>query len=185
MARRGGEFPGAERITYGSVGVGPGGKAIEFKLLAAANDVEQLLAATEAIKERLGEFTGVYDIADDNAPGKWEFQFRVKDRALATGVTPTDLGQTVRNAYFGAEVMRLQRGRHEVKLMVRYPEEERRSLVDFREIRVRTADGNERPITELAEIKLSRGFSEINRVDQMRSRSRFPPTWMRPRPTRI
>jgi len=84
-------------------------------------------------------------------------------------VTLTDLGQTVRNAYFGAELMRLQRGRHEVKLMVRYPEDERRSLVDFREIRVQTDDGSQRPITELAEIELSRGFSEINRVDQMRS----------------
>ena len=164
-----GDIPGAERVTYGSVGVGPGGKPIEFKILSPSNDVDQLLAATEAMKKRLGEFAGVYDIADDNTPGKWEFQFRVKDRALATGVTPTDLGETVRNAYFGAEVMRLQRGRHEVKLMVRYPEEERGSLVDFREIRVRTADGRERPITELAEIKLSRGFSEINRVDQMRS----------------
>ena len=164
-----GEFPGAERITFGSVGVGPGGKAIEFKLLAPSDCVEQLHEATEAVKQRLGDFAGVYDIADDNTPGKWEFQFRVKDRALATGVTPTDLGETVRNAYFGAEVMRLQRGRHEVKLMVRYPEEERESLVDFREIRVRTADGSERPITELAEINLNRGFSEINRVDQFRS----------------
>ena len=164
-----GEFPGAERITFGSVGVGPGGKAIEFKLLAASEHVDQLLAATEAIKDRLREFAGIYDLSDDNTPGKWEFQFRVKDRALATGVTPIDLGQTVRNTYFGAEVMRLQRGRHEVKLMVRYPEEERNSLVDFREIRVRTGDGSERPITELAEVKLSRGFSEINRVDQMRS----------------
>ncbi len=164
-----GDFPGAERITYGSVGVGPGGKAIEFKLLADSDDVDQLLAATEEIKTRLGEFAGVYDIADDNTPGKWEFQFRVKDGALATGVTETDLGQTVRNTYFGAEIMRLQRGRHEVKLMVRYPEEERRSMVDFREIKVRTADGTERPITELAEIDLNRGFSEINRVDQMRS----------------
>ncbi|HBV65782.1 MAG TPA: AcrB/AcrD/AcrF family protein [Rhodopirellula sp.] len=164
-----GSFPGADRITYGSVGVGPGGKAIEFKLLAPSGEVEQLLAATEAVKAQLGEFAGVYDIADDNTPGKWEFQFRVKDRALATGVTPTDLGTTVRNAYFGAEVMRLQRGRHDVKLMVRYPENERGSLVDFREIRIRTADGAERPITELAEIDYQRGFSEINRVDQMRS----------------
>jgi multidrug efflux pump subunit AcrB len=88
---------------------------------------------------------------------------------LATGVTPTQLGETIRNTYFGAEVMRLQRGRHEVKLMVRYPEQERRSLVNFREIRVRTDDGNEQPITELAQIDLNRGFSEINRVDQMRS----------------
>ena len=164
-----GEFAGAERVTYGSVGVGPGGKAIEFKLLSPGENIDQLLAATEAVKDRLSEFAGVYDIADDNTPGKWEFQFRVKDRALATGVTPTDLGQTVRNAYFGAEVMRLQRGRHEVKLMVRYPEEERQSLVDFREIRVSTADGSQRPITELAEVDLNRGFSEINRVDQMRS----------------
>ncbi len=164
-----GEFPGSERITFGTVGVGPGGKAIEFKLLAAGKHVDQLIAATESIKTRLGEFAGVYDIADDNTPGKWEFQFRVKDRALATGVTPTDLGETVRNVYFGAEVMRLQRGRHEVKLMVRYPEEERRSLVDFREIRIQTPDGSQRPITELAEVNLNRGFSEINRVDQQRS----------------
>ncbi|TWT83844.1 Multidrug resistance protein MdtB [Planctomycetes bacterium CA13] len=164
-----GEFAGVENVTYGTVGVGPGGKPIEFKLLAPSDDVDQLLAATESVKDRLGKFKGVFDIADDNTPGKWEFQFRVKDRALATGVTPTDLGETVRNAYFGAEVMRLQRGRHEVKLMVRHPEEERNSLVNFREIRVRTNDGNERPITELADVNLKRGFSEINRVDQMRS----------------
>ena len=164
-----GEFPGAERITFGTIGVGPGGKAIEFKLLAPSDDVDQLLAATEDVKSRMSEFAGVFDIADDNTPGKWEFQFRVKDRALATGVTPTDLGETVRNAYFGAEAMRLQRGRHEVKLMVRYPKEERQSLVNFREIRVQAADGSQHPITELAEIELNRGFSEINRVDQMRS----------------
>ncbi|WP_372718849.1 efflux RND transporter permease subunit [Novipirellula sp.] len=164
-----GDFAGAEKINYGSVGVGPSGKPIEFKLLAQSENVDQLLAATEAIKTRLADFTGVYDIADDNTPGKWEFQFKVKDRALATGVTPTDLGDTVRNAYFGAEVMRLQRGRHEVKLMVRHPEEERNSLVNFREIRVRTADGKQSPITELADVELKRGFSEINRVDQMRS----------------
>jgi multidrug efflux pump subunit AcrB len=65
--------------------------------------------------------------------------------------------------------MRLQRGRHEVKLMVRYPEEERTSLVNFREIRVRDGLGAERPIGEIAQVNLSRGFSEINRLDQRRS----------------
>ena len=62
------------------------------------------------MKKRLGEFAGVFDIADDNTPGKWEFQFRVNDRAISTGVTPMELGETVRNTYFGSEVMRLQRG---------------------------------------------------------------------------
>ena len=164
-----GEFPGVEKLTFASIGVGPGGKPIEFKLLAPGDKVDELVAAVEEMKRRLAEFDGVYDIADDNTPGKSEFQFRVKERALATGVTPTDLGRTVRNAYYGAEVMRLQRGRHEVKLMVRYPEEERTSLVNFREIRVRTDQGVERPITEVAEVDLERGFSEINRVDQLRS----------------
>ncbi len=164
-----GEMVGAERVNFGSVGVGPGGKPIEFKLLASSENEDQLLQATEDIKERLEQFAGVFDVADDNTPGKYECQFRVKDRALSTGVTETQLGTTVRNTYYGAEVTRLQRGRHDVKLMVRYPPEERESLVDFREIRVRTADGMERPIGELAEVNFDRGFSEINRVDQLRS----------------
>jgi multidrug efflux pump subunit AcrB len=164
-----GEINGVEKITFGTVGVGPGGKAIEFKLLASTNAVDQLDEVTDAIKAKLTDYSGVYDIADDNAPGKWEFQFAVKDNALATGVTETDVGETIRNSYFGAEVMRIQRGRHEVKLMVRYPEEERRSLVNFREIRVRDAAGIERPINEVADLKLNQGFSEINRLDQRRS----------------
>ena len=65
--------------------------------------------------------------------------------------------------------MRLQRGRHEVKLMVRYPRDRRRSLADFNEIRIRTDDGAERPITELADVKVVRGYNEINRLDQLRS----------------
>ncbi len=164
-----GEISGVERVTFGTVGFGPGGKAIEFKLLAPGHHTEALEAATEKVKAKLREYDGVYDIADDSSPGKWEFQFAVKDNAKSTGVTETDLGETVRNAYFGAEVMRLQRGRHEVKLMVRYPEEERSSLVNFREIRVRDAEGIDRPVDEIAEVDLNRGFSEINRLDQRRS----------------
>ena len=80
-----GEFPGSERITYGSVGVGPGGKAIEFKLLAPSKDVDQLLAATESIKDRLGDFTGVYDIADDNTPGNTSRQPSI---AACKGLSP-------------------------------------------------------------------------------------------------
>ncbi len=164
-----GEFPGAERLTFGSTGMGPGGPPIEFKLLAQVEDVEQLEAAVEKCKQRLAQYPGVLDIRDDSSPGKWEYQLRVKDRALAMGVTSADLAETVRASYYGEEVMRLQRGRHEVKLMVRYPREQRRSLGDFEEIRVRTGDGAERPLTELAEVTIRRGYSEINRVDQLRS----------------
>ena len=164
-----GEFPGAERVTFQSQDVGPGGKPIEFKILAPREEVAALEAAVEAAKKALAKFDGVYDISDDSTPGKTEYQLSIQEDAQALGVKVADLAETVRNAYYGAEVMRLQRGRHEVKLMVRYPPDERRSLLNFDEIRVRGDDGIERPITELAEITPNRGYSEINRLDQMRS----------------
>jgi HAE1 family hydrophobic/amphiphilic exporter-1 len=120
-------------------------------------------------KAELSTYRGVYDIRDDATPGKTEFQIRVKDSAQSMGVTSADLAETIGNTYYGAEVMRLQGGRHEVKLMVRYPENERTSLAQFKEIRVRGADDIERPITELADITVTQGYSEINRLDQQRS----------------
>ena len=117
-----GEISGAERVTYDSAAIGPGGKPIEFKLLAPSSAQEQLEAAVEDAKKMLGEFAGVYDIRDDATPGKTEFQIRVKERAHSMGITSAELAETIRNSYYGAEVMRLQRGRHEVKLMVPLPE---------------------------------------------------------------
>lgn len=164
-----GEFNGAELVRFDAASVGPGGQPIEFKLLAPAAQQSELDQAVEDTKSYLSTFTGVYDIRDDATPGKLEFQIRVKDQAQSMGVTSADLAETIRNAYYGAEVMRLQRGRHEVKLMVRYPVDERNSLTQFSEIRVRGNDGIERPITELAEPVVVRGYSEINRLDQLRS----------------
>ncbi len=164
-----GDFPGAESVTYGTPNFGPGGRPIEFKLLADAEDMTKLEAAIEETKAKLAEYGGVFDISDDSRPGKWEFQLRVKPSAMSMGVPLADLAETVRASYYGEEVMRLQRGRHEVKLMVRYPREDRRSLADFEEIRVRTFDGAERPITELTDVNVARGFSEINRIEQRRS----------------
>ncbi len=164
-----GDFPGAESLTFGNVNMGPAGTPIEFKLLARSERVNELEAAVEKCKARLAEYPGVFDVSDDSQPGKWEFQIRLKDRAKSLGVTLGDVAETVRASYYGDEVMRLQRGRHEVKLMVRYPLEDRHSLADFDQIRVRTATGTELPLTELADVHVERGYSEINRVDQMRS----------------
>lgn len=164
-----GTIPGVESMTFQSVAMGPGGQAIEFKLLAPAEKMESLEAAVEKVKEKLASYPGVFDIADDSRPGKWELQLRLKEDAKSLGVPLNTVAATARAAYYGEEVMRLQRGRHEVKLMVRYPEEERRSLADFKDLRVDTGDGAQRPITELADINVKRGYSEINRLDQMRS----------------
>ncbi len=164
-----GDFPGAESVTFGTPNFGPGGRPIEFKLLADSENMASLEAAVEATKAKLAQYGGVFDISDDSRPGKWEFQLRVKPNAMAMGIPLADLAETVRASYYGDEVMRLQRGRHEVKLMVRYPQDDRRALADFEEIRVRTLGGAERPITELADVDVQRGFSEINRIEQKRS----------------
>lgn len=164
-----GDFPGADSVTFDSPNMGPGGVPIEFKLLSRNEDIGDLQAAVEESKARLAEYPGVYDVSDDSTPGKVEFRVRIKERARAMGIPLFELADTVRASYFGAEVMRLQRGRHEVKLMVRYPDSERRSLADFDRIRVRGTDDTEYPITELAEIEITRSASEINRVDQLRS----------------
>ncbi len=163
---------GFDSLTFGTPEMGPGGTAVEFKLVAPAEKMDQLEAAVEACKAELAradKYPGVVDLVDDSRPGKWEYQLQIKETAKSMGISTMDLAETVRASFYGAEVMRLQRGRHEVKLMVRYPERDRKSLASLDEIRMRTDDGDERPITEFAEFNVERGYSEINRVDQLRS----------------
>jgi hydrophobic/amphiphilic exporter-1 (mainly G- bacteria), HAE1 family len=162
-------FPGCESLVFQTASHGPGGKDIEFKLLADPQRMEAMEAAIEECKADLARNPTVDNIEDDSRPGKWEFQLKIKDSAKAMGISLADLAGTVRGAYYGEEVMRLQRGRHEVKLMVRYPREERQSLASFDEIRIRTGDGAERPLTELADVIIQRGYSTINRLDQKRA----------------
>ena len=169
-----GEIPGVESLAFETPMFGPAGKKIEFKLLAPKEYADQLDEAVTLAKEKLAAFPGVFDVQDDSWPGKAEIKIDMKPDAVALGVQRADLFETVRAAYFGEEVMRVQRGRHEVKIMVRLPEEDRRSLADFENLRVRTTDPATgemvwRPILELAEISVGRGPSEINRVDRMRS----------------
>ncbi len=164
-----GFIPGTEELTLGTRSFGPGGAPVEFKLLGSADSVAELEEAVERCKQQLSTYPGLFDIRDDSVPGKWEYRFRIKPEAFAMGVRTSDLAETVRAAYYGEEVMRVQRGRHEVKVMVTYPREDRKLLSNFDEIRVRLEDDVERPITELAQIDIVRSYSEINRIDQARS----------------
>ncbi|MDR1958290.1 MAG: efflux RND transporter permease subunit [Planctomycetaceae bacterium] len=164
-----GAVPGADKLTYNTQMFGPAGGAIELVLVAkSAGDIENLEAAAEACKAFLADLDGTQDIADSDVPGKYEFRLKIKENAMAMGLHPEDLASVIRATYYGAEVQRLQRGRHEVKVMVCYPREDRRSLGDFNEIRIRTTTG-EYPITELAEIEVVRGYTTIARHNQQRA----------------
>lgn len=164
-----GPIVGAESVVFGAQSMGPGGKDIEFKLVSDEAHWQELEAASKKILAQLGTYSSVADEADDNFTGKWEYQIKVNDKARTMGVSTADLAETIRAAFYGEEVMRLQRGRHEVKLMVRYPRNERNNLIALDRLRVRANDGLERPISELADIQIVRGYSEIQRLDQQRA----------------
>lgn len=167
--QKSGKFLGADTVSFGSGPRAIAGMPIEFSLLARSEDVPKLTAAVNECVNQLENYPGVHDITAGGRPGKWEYRLQIKDNAKAMGVSLAELSSTVRAAYHGEEAMRLQRGRHEVELRVRYPRSQRESLADFEKIRVRDNRGNERPLTELAEIDTQRGYSTIHRIDQMRS----------------
>ena len=143
---------GTDVLNFGSRSMGPGGKKIEFKLLAADAANDDLPQATEECKDYLRRKVGVYDVEDDDRPGKWELTLRLNELGQSLGLDEQALADTIRSGFFGAEVMRLQRGRHEVKLMVRYPKAERQSLAALAEVRVRDQQGVERPLNKVATI---------------------------------
>ena len=132
-------------------------------------DIGRLQQAADKLKRHLRQFTGVYDIADSFRAGKQEIKLKIHPAAESLGLTQADLARQVRQAFYGEEVQRIQRGRDEVKIMVRYPSDRRRSLGQMEGMRIRTPDGGEVPFSVVADSELSRGFASIRRVERNRS----------------
>lgn len=164
-----GRFPGAEAVAFGATPRGPASLPIEVRLMATSENLDQLDGAIERVKTKLAEYPYVSDIATDTRDGKWEYRLTVRDDAQSMGVSLADVASTVRASYYGEEVMKLQRGRHEVPLRVRYPRDDRNTLVSFDGIRVRIGDGMERPLREVADVAVKRGYAEVRRINQMRA----------------
>ena len=142
------------------------GDPIDFELRAA--DVDQLVAAADALKEKLVTYPGVFDISDSFRAGKDEIVLSILPAAEALGLTLDDLARQVRQAFYGEEAQRIQRGRDDVRVMVRYPESQRRSLAGLDELRIRTPEGGEVPFYRVARASRGRGFASIRRANRQR-----------------
>jgi multidrug efflux pump subunit AcrB len=162
-----GELPGIERLAFFTLEGGPAGNAIEIQL--SGDDFEQLSLAADELKNEIETYPGTYDISDNFRPGKQEKKLRVKAGARSIGVTMRGLARQVRQAFYGEEALRIQRGRDDVKVMVRYADQQRSSLSGFDDMRIRTSAGQEIPIEEVADIAHGRAYSTINRVDRKRT----------------
>jgi multidrug efflux pump subunit AcrB len=161
-----GPVPDAIELVFSSA-LFSSGSPIDVQLTGP--DIGELRAAAEELKERLAGYEGVFDIADSYRAGKQELKLAIKPEAEARGLTLADLARQVRQAFYGEEAQRIQRGRDDVKVMVRYPADERRSLGDVENLRIRLPDGTAVPFPTVAEVRFGRGYASILRVDRQRA----------------
>lgn len=158
-----GEVPGVDTLTFSS-NIVHFGANIDIQI--AHDDSAVLVSASKRIKKVLAGYPGVGDIADNYTQGKRELTLKLTPDARALGVTEQGLARQVRSAFFGAEALRFQRGRDELRVMVRYPESERRNIGNLEGMRIRTPAGAEIPLTRAATVEAGRGFSAINRSER-------------------
>lgn len=158
-------YPGVRSLSFQSNLVRMGAN-IDVQL--AHDDFSVLELAADRIRATLSDYPGVSDIEDTYAKGKRELKLKLSDAGRSLGLTEAELARQVRAAFYGAEALRLQRGRNEVKVIVRYPEEDRRFLSSLETMLIRTPNGGEIPLLRAAEVEEGRGFSSINRTDRKR-----------------
>ena len=161
-----GVIPGAEELNFRAE-IGRGGDPIDIQLTGSS--FKDLSEIVETVEERLQQYPGVFDITNTFQDGKQEIKLAIKPEAEHLGLTMSDLARQVRQAFFGQEAQRIPRGREDVRVMIRYPEDERRSLANLETMRIRTPDGIEVPFSSVAEANMGRGFSTIRRVDRNRT----------------
>jgi multidrug efflux pump subunit AcrB len=161
-----GPIPEAVDATF-SATIMDAGEDVNVQLVGP--DIDTLRNAAQDVRTRLAGFAGVYEITDTFRDGKREMRLGIKPSAETLGLTLQDLGRQVRQAFYGEEAQRIQRGRDDVRVLVRYPESERRSLGDLENMRIRTPDGAEVPFRDVAVVETGRGFSTVRRVDRNRA----------------
>ncbi|MEM7349560.1 MAG: efflux RND transporter permease subunit [Acidobacteriota bacterium] len=159
-------IPEAVELTY-VASLFTAGEAVNIQL--AGPNLDQLQRAAEDLKQALAQYPGVEDIADSFRAGKQEVKLEVTPQAESLGISLASLARQVRQAFFGEEAQRIQRGRDEVKVMVRYPAGERRSLANLEQMRIRTPDGDEVPFSVAGRMELGRGYASIVRTDRKRT----------------
>jgi multidrug efflux pump subunit AcrB len=161
-----GGIPGVETLTFSATSFGRPGSPIEIKV--QGSDMDILLAAADDLAEKLKEYDGVYQVQTDFSPGKNEMRLSLKPEARGYGLTVSDLGQQIQAGYHGSEAVRILRGDDDIRVKVRYTEEERMAFSSLDNFRIRTADGHELPLKSVADITYAPGYSSITRTDGLR-----------------
>jgi multidrug efflux pump subunit AcrB len=160
-----GNVPEAENVTVGGWNFGGNPISVKFQ----STDYSQLLKAKELLKEELRSIAGVKDIKDNTPLGNNEFIVDLKPKGEALGFTLRDLTTQLRQGFYGQEVMRLQRGRNEIKVWVRFDKKNRVAISQIENLKVRTPAGEYVPFKEVAQFRIERGLRRIRHEDGERA----------------
>jgi len=142
-------------------------ESINIELTSADHSI--MPEAAKIIKDELVKYDGVFDIVDSYRLGKEEIQIAIKPNAEHLGLSIKDLAQQIRQGFHGIEAQRIQRGKDDIRVIVRYPKKFRRSIVDIENMFIKTVDGTEIPFSSVAEVTFGRGLSDIQRNDRKRT----------------
>lgn len=160
-----GTVPGAETLTFRAE-IGRSSDPIDVQL--SATSIQVLQEVAEKVKARLATYPTVFEIADSMSDGKQELQIELTKQGKALGLTRNEISQQVRSAYFGSQVQRIQRGRDDVRVMVRLPLEERRAISNLEHILINLPSGGEVPLSHVAQLLPGQSPSTISRIDRYR-----------------
>ncbi|MEW5249396.1 efflux RND transporter permease subunit [Microbulbifer sp. 2201CG32-9] len=144
------------------------GSGISLNLSTASGNMDELRAAADAVKEALDGFAGVYDVRDNLVSARRDIEIQLKPNATNMGIGLADVARQVRQGFYGEEVQRIPRGREDVRVMVRYPQQERASEDQIDRIRIRTNNG-EIPFSAVADAVYVPGYTTIRRHDRERT----------------
>ncbi|MDO6776403.1 efflux RND transporter permease subunit [Shewanella sp. 3_MG-2023] len=162
-------IPGVKSFTIQDSLFGGGMDDGDISFRLEGNDEAQLIAASKELKEKLGTLKGVSDINDSRQSSAKEVQFDLKPLAHSLGLTLANIASQVGNSFYGLEAQRIIRNGEEIKVMLRYPEEQRNSIALVQEVLIKTPQGAELPLSEVANINVVQGVSSIRRENGNRT----------------
>ncbi|MHC4909451.1 MAG: efflux RND transporter permease subunit, partial [Planctomycetota bacterium] len=162
-----GSIDGVESLKFSEIQGGPAGP--DLTLQVSGDDDGQIETVVAEIKQLLGSFDGVYDIADDKSRGQREVKMRLKPGAAGLGFTTADVARQVRAALFGIDAHVFSERREDIDVRVRLDEASRESLSAIENMWVLGADGAHVPLSEIAELTEGTSYAAIRRVDRRRA----------------
>lgn len=163
-----GDIPEAEEVRLGFT-INSRSAAIRLRTSITSDLQEDQERAVAAVKSAIARYPGTEDIKDDLQSPRDEIQLSLKNHAETLGLTLNDIARQVRQGFYGEEVQRIPRDKEDVKVMVRFSEQERRNIDQLREMRIRTQDGRAVPLMSVADVDFVPGYSVIRRLDRKRT----------------